>query len=98
MVGRSNHDRRRKRRGRDQQDKSIVKQVLIYSSILISVGLSLVGGIVIGGWIAFETPYWQEFRSLVEGVPVGSALSIGIVLFVAAAGIGLVTLLGNRSA
>lgn len=65
--------------------------------MLISASLSLVGGIAIGGWIAFETPYWQAFRSLVEGVPVGSALSLGIVLVVAAAGVGLVTVLRTPS-
>lgn len=70
---------------------------MVVMSTLVSASLSLVGGVAIGGWIAFETPYWQAFRSLVEGVPVGSALFFGIVLFVAAAGVGFVTVLGTPS-
>lgn len=66
-------------------------------SSLISTSLSLVGGVAIGGWIAFESSYWQVFRSLVERIPVGSALSLGLVLVVAAAGISFVTALGPPS-
>jgi hypothetical protein len=91
MEGPRRHDRQAKRRDRGHQTRSPVKHVLTVSSTLTSVVLSLVGGIVIGGWIAFETPYWQEFRRLVEGIPIGSALLLGLVLFVAATGIGLVT-------
>jgi hypothetical protein len=90
MEGPRKHDRRTTRRDRDQQTRSPVRHVMTVSTMLTSAMLSLVGGIVIGGWIAFETPYWQAFRRLVEGIPIGSALLLGLVLFVVATGIGLV--------
>lgn len=52
--------------------------------------VSLLAGIFVGGWIAFETPYWRSFRGAVEGLPVVSALHVGIALFVVAVGIGVV--------
>lgn len=85
------HDRRSKRRNRDPQSQSMAKKVLAFVGTLVATSLSLVGGVLIGGWIAFETPNWRAFRSFIEGMTIGTGQSVGIMLFLIAVGIGLVT-------
>lgn len=42
---------------------------------------SLLAGVVLGGWLAFETGYWAGFKSLVEGsAAVGVPLAVGLCL------------------
>jgi hypothetical protein len=44
---------------------------------------ALLGGVAVGGWLAFQTPYWRAFKAFVEGFPVLSGLQLGLlVLFV----------------
>jgi hypothetical protein len=57
-----------------------------------AVALALVAGVVLGGWLAFETTHWRGFESLVEGVPIGSAFHFGVLLVLAA----LALLAGSR--
>ena len=40
--------------------------------------LALLGGVAIGGWLAFETAQWEGFKAFVEGLPVLSALHLGL--------------------
>ncbi|EJN57098.1 hypothetical protein [Halogranum rubrum] len=41
---------------------------------------ALLGGVFVGGWLAFQTPYWRAFKALVEGLPLLSGLHLGILL------------------
>ena len=42
---------------------------------------SLLAGVVLGGWLAFETRHWEAFKSLVEGsAAVGVTLAVGLCL------------------
>lgn len=42
---------------------------------------SLLAGVVLGGWLAFETGHWRAFRSFVEGsAAVGVTLAVGLCL------------------
>jgi predicted permease len=42
---------------------------------------SLLAGVVLGGWLAFETSHWRAFRSAVEGsAAVGVPLAVGLSL------------------
>lgn len=49
---------------------------------------SLLAGVVLGGWLAFETGHWEGFESLVEGTVVGAGLAVGLCLL--ALGVSLV--------
>jgi MFS family permease len=57
-----------------------------------AVAVALVAGVLLGGWLAFETAHWRGFKSFVEGVPVGSALHLGVLLALVA----LALVVGSR--
>lgn len=43
--------------------------------------LSLLAGVALGGWLAFETGRWEAFKSLVEGSAVGAfTFAVGLCL------------------
>ncbi|SEP23978.1 hypothetical protein SAMN04487948_12542 [Halogranum amylolyticum] len=44
--------------------------------------LTLLGGVAVGGWLAFETSHWRAFKTFVEGLSVLSALHLGLLLVV----------------
>jgi hypothetical protein len=52
---------------------------------------ALAAGIVTGGWLAFETGYWQGFKATIEGLASGGLLLVVGLLAVAA----VVTLLAT---
>lgn len=66
---------------------SVHPVTLLVSHLAVGV-LSAVGGLALGGWIAFETGYWVTFKAWVEGVRVG-ALTLAAGLLVLALLVGL---------
>lgn len=43
--------------------------------------LSAIGGIVIGGWLAFETDHWKDFKAIMEGLGDDAVLlAVGLLL------------------
>jgi hypothetical protein len=48
--------------------------------------MALLGGVAVGGWLAFQTAHWRAFKAFVEGAPL-SGLALGLlVLFVGVGG------------
>ena len=47
---------------------------------------ALLGGVAVGGWLAFQTPHWRAFKAFVEGFPVLSGLHLGLLLVLVGVG------------
>lgn len=63
--------------------------VLLGSHLVVAV-TALAAGVVLGGWLAFETGYWRGFRAWVHSLADAAAL-LALGLLVIAVGIGLAT-------
>lgn len=50
---------------------------------LSAVALSVGAGVLIGGWIAFETDHWQEFKGVAEALGDSAVLLAGALVLVA---------------
>jgi hypothetical protein len=68
----------------DASDRSLAPLL----SHLVVAAASALAGVVLGGWLAFETGYWRGFKSLIEGVS-GGALVVGLALVAIAVGVTL---------
>lgn len=51
--------------------------------------VSLIAGVVLGGWLAFETGYWRAFRAWIEVLGDG-AMALAVGLGLVAVGVSLV--------
>lgn len=71
---------------------------LLLGYLAVTVG-STVGGILIGGWLAFETDHWQEFKAVIEGLGDGAVmLAVGLVVVAVVVGLVVVTVIDGLGA
>jgi F0F1-type ATP synthase membrane subunit c/vacuolar-type H+-ATPase subunit K len=61
----------------------------LFASYLAVAAGALAAGVVLGGWLAFETGHWRGFKSWVESMADGAVL-LAAGLLVAVAVLGLV--------
>lgn len=73
----------------DTGDRIAAVETLV--SHLIVALTALAAGVVTGGWIAFETGYWQGFKQLIEGLAGAAVFLVVALLTVAVAVIVLAT-------
>jgi hypothetical protein len=59
--------------------------VVLLASHLAVAASALAAGFVLGGWVAFETGHWRDFRAWVESMADTAALVAVALLLVAAA-------------
>jgi hypothetical protein len=63
--------------------------VLLASHLVVAVS-ALFAGVVLGGWLAFETGYWRGFRAWVNSLADAAAL-IAVALLLIAGAVSVVT-------
>lgn len=60
--------------------------------------LSAAGGVILGGWLAFETGYWRGFKAWIEGLGDGAtALAVGLLLLAVVVSVGAASAHAGRS-
>lgn len=69
----------------ENNDSNTTNAVALLASHLVVAVTALVAGVVLGGWLAFETGYWRDFRAWVESMADTAALLAIALLLVAAA-------------
>jgi len=69
----------------NENDSTVKNAVVLLASHLVVAVSALAAGVVLGGWLAFETGYWRDFRAWVESMADTAALLAVALLLVAAA-------------
>lgn len=70
-----------------------------FAGPLVAAIIGAAAGFFVGGWLAFDTGHWEEFRYVVDNTPLVSFLHIGIILFVVAVllGTGVASVSASKS-
>lgn len=66
-------------------DSSATDAVVLLASHLVVAVSALAAGVVLGGWLAFETGYWRGFRAWVNSMADAAALLAVALLLIAGA-------------
>lgn len=69
-------------------DRRETSGLAVLLTSVVTTALGAVAGVLIGGWLAFETPRWRGFKRTVENMEVLTALDLGVGLLVLALLIG----------
>lgn len=65
----------------DDFDPPGLRPAILILGYLSATVLSAIGGIVIGGWLAFETDHWKDFKVIMEGLGNDAVLlAVGLLL------------------
>jgi hypothetical protein len=68
-----------------ENDFTVTNGAVLLASHLVVTVSGLAAGVVLGGWLAFETGYWRGFRAWVESMADTAALLAVALLLVAGA-------------
>lgn len=68
----------------DTGDRVAAAEALV-SHLVVSL-TALAAGVVVGGWLAFETGHWRGFKRLIEGLA-GTAMFLVVALLTVAAAV-----------
>lgn len=83
----------------DDRDRTARRFSVLLLGYLIVTIISVVGGVLIGGWLAFETDHWQEFKVMIEGLGDGAVLlAVGLVVVAVVVGLVIVAVVDSLGA
>jgi len=74
----------------NENDSTVTNAVVLLASHLVVAASALFAGVVLGGWLAFETGYWRGFRAWVNSLADAAAL-IAVALLLIAGAVSMVT-------